>query len=144
MKPRKHKSVDAGSRRPLSQWLGWWQNTVLQAPCDTVAWHVWRVAAAEPTHPDSPAEIFIVLSAFYNEMGSRLANPHCEEKYWVSKYRQAAKFREWSTYHLCAVKTQWILYLFSALCLSACCIIHAREFGTQLVPLSKIESSNAC
>lgn len=35
-----------------------------------------RVAAAKQSHPDSPAEIFIVFSVFCNEMGLRLENPY--------------------------------------------------------------------
>lgn len=85
---------------------------------------------------------FIMLNIFSNKIGSRLENPYWEEKYWSSKHR---KFSEESECHLCAVKTQRALYnLLSALCLGSHCIIHAHKFGTQLVPLSKTQSSNAC
>lgn len=104
----------------------------------------WRVMVRKWTHPDSPAVdfIFIMLSIFCNEMESRLENLYWEEKYWASKHRQ---FREESECHLCAVKTQRTLYnLLSALCLCSHCVIHAHKFGTQLVPLSKTQSSNEC
>lgn len=146
--------MDTGNPGSLSQWVGWWWSIVMW-PWDWL--EQWHGDGHSPSLQEDDGEkmgtpwfpssgffifFFIMLNIFSNKIGSRLENPYWEEKYWSSKHR---KFSEESECHLCAVKTQRALYnLLSALCLGSQCIIHAHKFGTQLVPLSKTQSSNAC
>lgn len=88
MKACKQKSVDAGSHGPLFSMGGTLvkhRGTSLGlagavgARCDvgtSMALPHGRVMAAKRTHPDFPAEIFVVLSAFCNAMGLGLENPY--------------------------------------------------------------------
>lgn len=159
MKPCKLKSVDAGSHGPLSQWLGQWWSTVLWAWGWLEQWEhdvTWVLPWAFPTEVWQQQTGLILIPQQNNNKNSPFLLVFSGMRwYWDLKIpveRRNIEFQNIEKQtnsikricHLRAVKAQWILYNLFALCLCACCINHARKFGTQLAPLSRIQSSNAC
>lgn len=153
MKPCKLKSVDAESHGPLSQWVGRWWSTVLWAWGWLEQWEhdlTWGLPWAFPTgvwqqqngHILIPQQrSLLVFSAIRWYWGLKIPIKRRNNEFQnIEKQTNSIK----RICHLRAVKAQWILYNLFALCLCACCINHAHKSGTQLAPLSRIQSSNAC